>query len=202
MEVRRDKLKFFRTGAAFRRWLEKNHAKADELWLGMYRKDSGRGGITYAEALDEALCYGWIDGIRKKLDPESFATRFTPRRAGSIWSNVNIAHVERLKKEGRMNERGLAAYEAKEPSRIGVYSFERDVAELEPQMKKIFSREVVAWAYFQAQPPYYRRIASFWVISAKRDETRQRRLTQLIEHSANKTRLPQFTSAQGSAKKK
>jgi uncharacterized protein YdeI (YjbR/CyaY-like superfamily) len=202
MEVRRDKLKFFRTGAAFRRWLEKNHAKADELWLGMYRKDSRKGGITYSEALDEALCYGWIDGIRKKLDLESFATRFTPRRAGSIWSNVNIAHVERLKKQGRMHERGLAAYEAKEASRIGVYSFEREVAELEPHMKKIFSREVAAWEYFQAQPPYYRRIASFWVISAKRDETRQRRLTQLIEHSANRSRLPQFTSAQGSAKKK
>ena len=115
MEVRRDKLKFFRTGAAFRRWLEKNHAKADELWLGMYRKDSCKGGITYSEALDEALCYGWIDGLRKKLDPDSFATRFTPRRPKSNWTETNKQRARKMIATGRMMDSGRAAL----PSDIG-----------------------------------------------------------------------------------
>ena len=196
MEVNKERLRFFRTQAEFGRWLAKHHAHTNELWVGFYRKDSGKGGITYAQALDEALCYGWIDGIRKKLDDESFTTRFTPRKPNSIWSNVNIAHVARLKKEGRMQPPGLAAYSKKDSARIGVYSFEREVAELEPQMKEQFRKHAAGWKFFEAQPPYYRRIASWWVISAKREDTRARRLAQLIELSQHQQRLPQFTPVQ------
>jgi len=200
VEIRKDRLRFFRSGAELRRWLEKNHSRSDELWIGFHRKDSGRGGITYAEALDEALCYGWIDGIRKKLDAESFTTRFTPRRPKSIWSNVNIAHVERLTKEGRMMPPGIAAYKAKDASRAGIYSFERTVATLEPQMIRQFKRSPDAWEYFESQPPYYRRTASWWVISAKKEETRAARLARLIECSSGRRRLPQLAPAPRSAK--
>ena len=202
MEVRKDRLRFFRSGSELRRWLEKHHSKSDELWIGVYRKDSGKGGITYAEALDEALCYGWIDGIRKKLDSESFTTRFTPRKPRSIWSNVNIAHVARLTKEGRMMPPGIAAYGAKDDARSGVYSFEREVARLEPQMITQFKRNPGAWKYFEAQPPYYRRLTSWWVISAKKEETRAKRLAQLIEFSSRQQRLPQLAPAPRSAKAK
>lgn len=201
MDVRSDKLKFFRTAAAFRRWLEKNHERADELWLGFYKKDSGKGGINYAQALDEALCFGWIDGIRKSLDAGAFTIRFTRRRQNSIWSNVNIKHVERLTIDGRMTAPGLAAFSIRTPERSGVYSFEREVAELEPAMKQRFMKNRKAWKFFEAQPPYYRRVTAWWIISAKRDETRERRLAQLIELSAQEKRLPQLTPAPRSAKK-
>ena len=197
-----DRLRFFRSGSEFRKWLEKNHSKSDELWIGFYRKDSGRGGMSYPQALDEALCYGWIDGIRKKLDERSYTTRFTPRKPKSIWSNVNIKHIARLTRDGRMMPAGIAAYSARDDSRTGVYSFERTIAELEPLMIGEFKRTPGAWKYFEAQPPYYRRIASWWVISARKDETRARRLAKLIEHSARKERLPQLTSAPRSAKPK
>jgi len=200
VEVSRNNLRFFRTRNALRQWLEKNHDKASELWIGFYRKDSGRGGITYAEALDEALCYGWIDGIRKKLDDVSFTNRFTPRKKNSVWSNVNIKHVERLTREGRMMPPGTAAYEAKQDNRSGVYSFERETAELEPEMKERFRKNAKAWKFFEGEPPYYRRMASWWVISAKKDETREKRLSDLINYSAKQTRLPSFTPA--SARKK
>ena len=136
MEVRKDQLRFFSSSAEFRKWLEKNHADASEIWIGFYRKDSAKGGITYHEALDEALCFGWIDGIRKKLDDVSFTNRFTPRKPKSIWSNVNVAHVERLTREGKMRPAGRAAFDAKSASRTGFYTFERDHAELEPEMKQ------------------------------------------------------------------
>ena len=195
MEIRTDRLRFFRTVGEFRRWLEKNHAKSDELWIGFYKKNSEKGGVTYAQALDESLCYGWIDGIRKTLDDESFTIRFTQRKPTSIWSNVNIGHVARLTKEGRMQPAGIAAYQKKDDTRAGVYSFERKIAQLEPAMVKQFKREPAAWKYFESQPPYYRRAASWWVISAKRDETRASRLERLINISAREERLPQFIPA-------
>jgi len=200
VEIRRDRLRFFRTGDEFRRWLEKNHSKNDELWIGFYKKDSGKGGITYAQALDEALCYGWIDGIRKTLDEDSFTTRFTPRKPKSIWSNVNIRNVTRLTKEGRMQPAGIAAYEKRDDRRTGIYAFERTIPELDPAMLKQFKRDRAAWKYFEAQPPYYRRLASWWVISAKRDETRAKRLEQLIKVSARNGRLPQYIPAKRSTK--
>jgi uncharacterized protein YdeI (YjbR/CyaY-like superfamily) len=202
VEVSRDKLRFFRSGAELRRWLERNHDKAQELWIGFYRKDSGKGGITYAEALDEALCYGWIDGIRKKIDDLSFTNRFTPRKKNSIWSNVNIRHVARLTQEGRMMPPGLAAYNAKDEKRAGVYSFERETADFEPAMKKEFRKNAKAWKFFESQPPYYRRMAAWYVISAKKDETRSKRLSELIACSAKHTRLPPFAPASQNKKTK
>ena len=202
MEVSTDKLRFFRTSAALRRWFEKNHDKAQELWIGFHRKDSAKGGITYPQALDEALCYGWIDGIRKKLDDTSFTIRFTPRKKNSIWSNVNVRHVARLEKDGRMMPPGVAAFSAKDEKRVGIYSFERDVAELEPAMQTRFKKNPRAWKYFESQPPYYRRIAAWYVISAKKDETRERRLSDLIGYSAKETRLPQFVPASNTKKTK
>lgn len=192
MEVNKSRLKFFKSGTDFRRWLEKNHSSADELWVGFYRKDSGKGGITYAQALDEALCYGWIDGIRKKLDDISFTTRFTPRKPNSVWSNVNVAHVSRLTQEGRMMPPGIAAYERKTDARTGVYSFERETASLDPAMVREFRKNRQAWKFFEAQPPYYRRLAAWYVISAKRQETRDMRLKRLIDDSARGDRLAQF----------
>lgn len=202
MEVSKENLRFFRTSADLRRWLEKNHDKARELWIGFYRKDSGKGGITYAEALDEALSYGWIDGIRKKIDDVSFTNRFTPRKKNSIWSNVNIRHIARLTREGRMMPPGLAAYNAKDERRAGVYSFEREKAELEPAMKTRFRKNPKAWKFFDSQPPYYRKLAAWYVISAKRDETREKRLSDLIACSARQTRLPPFTPASTRNRKK
>lgn len=195
MEVRKDQLRFFSSSAELRKWLEKNHADASEIWIGFYRKDSAKGGITYHEALDEALCFGWIDGIRKKLDDVSFTNRFTPRKPKSIWSNVNVAHVERLTREGKMRPAGMAAFDAKSASRTGIYTFERDHAELEPEMKRRFQNNKAAWKYFESAPPYYRKLATGWVTSAKREQTRERRLAELIDCSARATRLPQFTPA-------
>lgn len=195
VEVNTDKLRFFRTSHELRRWFDKNHHKATELWIGFHRKDSGLGGITYPEALDEALCYGWIDGIRKKLDDTSFTTRFTPRKKNSVWSNVNVRHVERLKETGRMMPPGLAAFDGKDAKRVGVYSFEREAAELEPAMKNRFRKNLKAWKFFESQPPYYRKLAAWYVISAKRDETRDKRLADLIHYSAKDERLPPFAPA-------
>lgn len=192
MEVNKSRLKFFKSGSDFRRWLAKNHATSTELWVGFYRKDSGKGGITYPQALDEALCYGWIDGIRKKLDDVSFTTRFTPRKPGSIWSNVNIAHVARLTRDGRMMPPGAAAYSRKDDKRTGVYSFERETAQLDPEMQREFRKNRAAWKFFESQPPYYRRIATWYVISAKREETRRSRLERLISDSAAGERIGQF----------
>jgi uncharacterized protein YdeI (YjbR/CyaY-like superfamily) len=202
VEVNRDNLRFFRTSAELRRWLDKNHDKAQELWIGFYRKDSGKGGITYPQALDEALCYGWIDGIRKKLDDTSFTTRFTPRKKKSIWSNVNVRHVERLTKEGRMMPPGVAAFAAKDEKRTGVYSFEREAAELDPAMKKKFRQNPKAWKFFESQPPYYRKLSAWYVISARRDETREKRLSELIGFSAKERRLPPFDPASNNKKTK
>ena len=201
MEVSAENLRFFRSSADFRRWLEKNHDKASELWLGFHRKDSGKRGLTYHEALDEALCFGWIDGIRKKLDESSFTNRFTPRRPGSIWSNVNVAHVERLTRAGRMRPSGIAAFEAKDDARTGVYSFERENAKLDPDMELRFRKNRTAWKYFQAAPAYYRKLVTWWIVSAKRVETREKRLAVLIDCSARESRLPQLTPAPRASKK-
>jgi uncharacterized protein YdeI (YjbR/CyaY-like superfamily) len=183
------KLKYFKAAADFRVWLEANHASATELWLGFYKKDSGKGGITYAEALDEALCFGWIDGIRKRVDELSFTQRFTPRKSQSNWSLINIGHVARLKKAGRMKPPGLKAFAARTDAKSGVYSFENKPRELSPALERQFKLDQAAWEFFQQQPPGYRRLASFYVMSAKREETRQRRLAQLMSDSKQGRRL-------------
>lgn len=182
--------KFFRSAAEFRRWLEKHHGSSDELWVGFYRKGASRSGITYKEAVDEALCFGWIDGIRKSLDEERYVNRFTPRKARSNWSNVNVRRVNELISEGRMHPAGLAAFELRDAKRSGVYSFEnRGAAALTPEQTARFRSNAAAWSFFESQPPGYRKTAIWWVVSAKREETREKRLTTLIDDSSNGLRI-------------
>jgi uncharacterized protein YdeI (YjbR/CyaY-like superfamily) len=180
---------FFRTPDAFRRWLERHHAAKTELWVGFYKAASGRGGLTYTDALDEALCFGWIDGVRKRLDAEAFVQRFSPRTAKSYWSAVNTTRVLALKKAGRMHAAGLAAFERRDRATSGRYSFERAGAALPPADEKRFRANRKAWAYFEAEAPWYRRVVAHWVTSAKREETRQRRLDRLIADSAAGRRI-------------
>jgi uncharacterized protein YdeI (YjbR/CyaY-like superfamily) len=180
---------FFKTPAEFRRWLSKHHASEAELLVGFYRKDTGLGGITYAEALDEALCFGWIDGLKKKLDDVSYTHRFTPRKPRSIWSNINIEHVKRLTAAGRMMPAGVRAYEARKSERTGLYSFEQKDHAFDPALEKKFRANKRAWTFWETQPPGYRRVSTHWVMSAKQAETRERRLAQLIADSASGVRL-------------
>jgi len=177
------KATFFKDAPAFRRWLEANHADAQELQVGFYRRESGRGGLTKAEAIDEALCFGWIDGVIHKLDADSYCHRFTPRRPDSIWSKVNLANVRRLQAAGRMQPAGLAAFAARD--QVGVYSFERKQAvELAPDLQRRFEAARSAWDFFRAQAPSYQRVKRFWVMEAKQPLTRERRLDRLIAESA------------------
>lgn len=174
---------FFESPLDFRRWLKTEHQKTSELWIGFYKKSSGKPSITYPEALDEALCFGWIDGVRKSVDTDAYMQRFTPRRPNSQWSAVNIRHVERLTKAGRMTSAGLRVFEgAKSQSRK--YSYEqRNHARLSTADERQFRANRMAWDFFQAQPPWYRRTTTFWIISAKRKETRKSRLSTLISDS-------------------
>jgi uncharacterized protein YdeI (YjbR/CyaY-like superfamily) len=188
--------RFFRTPAAFRQWLHANHDHLAELIVGFYKKESGKQSITWPEAVDEALCYGWIDGIRRSLGDESYSIRFTPRKPTSIWSNVNIAKVEALLSAGRMMPAGLAAWGRRDPAKSGIYAFERrEPAAFDAEAERRFKRDKAAWRWFQAQPPGYRRLATHWAISAKRPETREKRLVALIEYSARGERLPQTLNA-------
>lgn len=180
---------FFETPPEMRRWFAKNHASCQELWIGFYNQKSGRGGVTYREALDMALCYGWIDGVRRKVDDVSYTNRFTPRKPKSNWSAVNIRRVWELKKLGLMRPPGLAAFERRDERAANQYSYERDNAKFPPDLARVFRGNRAAWRFFQAQPPSYRRLATWWVISAKRDATRARRLTTLIEQSGREERL-------------
>jgi uncharacterized protein YdeI (YjbR/CyaY-like superfamily) len=181
--------RFFKSAADFRRWLEKNHASVEELWIGFWKLASGRGGLTYLEAVDESLCFGWIDGLKKSHDEHAFKQRFTPRRPRSIWSAINIRKVEALKKAGRMAEPGLRAYSLRDPARSSVYSFENRDRVLDPGYEKRFRAKKKAWTFFEAQPPGYRRLATHYVMSAKKPETRERRLARLIEGCAAGRRL-------------
>ncbi|HEX9392583.1 MAG TPA: YdeI/OmpD-associated family protein [Usitatibacteraceae bacterium] len=175
---------FFKSAAEFRRWLNKHHAAETELLLGFHSLKSGLPGIGYAEALDEALCVGWIDGVRKNFDSTSYTIRFTPRKAGSIWSLVNVRHVERLTAAGRMTAAGIQTFAVRAAHKIGIYSFEVEEAEFSPALEKIFRANQPAWAFWLAQPPGYRRLAKHRVMRAKLEETRLRRLAKLIEVSA------------------
>jgi uncharacterized protein YdeI (YjbR/CyaY-like superfamily) len=185
--------KFFPTAAQFRAWLEANHAKKRELVVGFYKKSSGKPSLTWPESVDEALCFGWIDGIRRSLGADCYSIRFTPRKPSSIWSAINVARVKELTKLGKMRASGREAFAARTPERTGVYSFERNqAAKLTPEQNERFSRNRKAHAFFEAQPPGYRRTAIHWVISAKRPETRDRRLALLIADSAAGRRLAQL----------
>ena len=179
-----DKPVFFASAVGFRQWLVKNHVRTPELWVGFYRKDSGRPSITWPESVDEALCFGWIDGIRKKVDDESYKIRFTPRRGTSTWSTVNVRRVKELTKRGRMRTAGTRAYLARSHANTGIYSFEqRPRVVLPPVLQRQFKGNTGAWRFFQSQAPWYQRTAIWWIVSAKREETRRRRLGVLIEDS-------------------
>jgi uncharacterized protein YdeI (YjbR/CyaY-like superfamily) len=185
---------FFETPADFRAWLAENHETADELWVGFHKKATGRPSITWPEAVDEALCVGWIDGLRKSLGDESYMIRFTPRKPRSTWSAVNIARAEELLAQDRMQPAGLRAFEARTDDNSAIYSYEqRHGARLEPEQEREFRANEQAWAYFQSRPPSYRKAAIWWVVSAKREETRTKRLRTLVEDSAQGRTIRQLT---------
>jgi uncharacterized protein YdeI (YjbR/CyaY-like superfamily) len=181
---------FFASATAFRAWLRVHHKKETELWVGFWRKHTGKPSLTWQESVDEALCYGWIDGIRKSRDAESYIQRFTPRKKRSNWSEINIGRVAALTAEGRMRPAGLAAFAAREAARSGVYSFEQraSVALTAAEMRR-FRTQRGAWKFFESQPPGYRKTATWWVVSAKREATRAKRLAILIADSAAGLRI-------------
>ncbi len=189
------KPKFFRTQAAFRAWLELHHAQDRELLVGFRHVGSGKPSVTYPEARDEALCFGWIDGVRRNYDATSYTVRFTPRKANSLWSRVNLARVKALTAEGRMRPAGLAIFEARDPKKAELYSFENPHRGLDAAATRTFKANRRAWAWFAAQTPSYRRPAAWWVMSAKKEETRARRLKLLIESAERGEKAPPFNIA-------
>jgi uncharacterized protein YdeI (YjbR/CyaY-like superfamily) len=189
----------FPNQAAFRTWLRRHHKAAASLTLRIAKTHAAHTGITYGEALDEALCFGWIDGVRRRLDGDSFCIRFSPRKPRSIWSRVNLRHVDRLIQGGRMAKAGREAFEARTPDRTGVYSFEQRPTRLGRAQVAVFRQNRRAWAYFQKEAPWYQRTSSFWVLSAKREDTRRKRLALLIECSANGQRIPPLRRSSTSA---
>jgi len=182
---------FFATEADFRRWFDANHETAPELLVGFWKKSSGKPSIDWPQARDQALCFGWIDGIRKSLGDDAYTIRFTPRRKGSIWSKVNVERFEALKADSQMTAAGEAAYE-RDKHRSGVYSYEKPLASLTRQEEALFRKNKSAWVDWEARPAGYRRSALGWVTGAKRPETRAKRLAELIGVSAEGRRLPQY----------
>lgn len=180
---------FFKKPADFRAWLAKHHQIEKELWVGFYKKDSGKPSITWPESVDEALCYGWIDGVRKSFDEHSYTIRFTPRKTTSIWSAVNIKKVEVLTAEARMQAAGIQAFAARKENKSNIYAFEQGAIDLPAAFAKIFKKNKAAWQFFEAQPPSYRKTLIWWVISAKQEATQKSRLDKLIEASAQGLRL-------------
>jgi uncharacterized protein YdeI (YjbR/CyaY-like superfamily) len=175
---------FFETPAELRAWFEANHERAAELLVGFHKVGSGRPSITWPEAVDEALCVGWIDGIRRRIDDSSYSIRFTPRRRTGIWSAVNIARVAELTAAGRMRAAGRRAFDARSEARSAIYAYERPRAALSTEEETSFQANAPAWSWFHAQAPSYQRSATYWVVSARKPETRVRRLQALIDDSA------------------
>ena len=183
------KPRFFPTPAAFRKWLAANHDNSKELYVGYYKKSSGKPSIIWSESVDEALCFGWIDGVRKSLNDKAYMIRFSPRKPTSIWSAVNIRNMERLIKENRVQPAGMKAFAARKEDRSGIYAYEQRSPELVEPYAGMFQRNKQAWKFFAAQPPGYRKIMNWYVVSAKQEETRLKRLDRLIKSSANHQRL-------------
>jgi len=179
-----DQVRVFKGALEFRRWLDAHHDAATELWVGYYRKGVAKASITYPEAVGQALCYGWIDGIGYRINDEVHANRFTPRRRGSNWSAVNIAKVAELERLGLMYPAGRRAFEARDQQRPAEYSYENRPRDLLPAAAARMQSNVAAWTFWQGQTPSYRRAATWWVLSARQDATRERRLATLIEDSA------------------
>lgn len=182
---------FFETAADLRKWFEQHHASAPELFVGYWKKGTGRTGVSHPEAIEQALCFGWIDSISRTIDAERYQVRFTPRRRGSVWSAINIAKIAELTERGLMRPAGLRAFEERKPGRTAVYSYEQPAgAELDEEQTARLRADPRAWEWFSAQTPSYRRSAVHWVVSAKRADTRERRLAQLISDSAAGRKVP------------
>jgi len=195
------KPRFFPTPASFRAWLAGHHRTASELWVGFHRRSSGRPSLTWPESVDEALCFGWIDGIRKTIDGMSYVIRFTPRRPESTWSAVNVRRVKELTRAGRMTPAGLRAFERRSAAKTGTYTYEqRHQIQLDAPYERRLKSNAKAWKFFQAQPPWYRRMAVFWVMSAKKEDTRRRRLAALIDDSARGLPVPPLTRPGGNTR--
>jgi uncharacterized protein YdeI (YjbR/CyaY-like superfamily) len=180
----REQVTVFPDAAAFRAWLELHHADTSELWVAYYRKGVGKTAMTYAEAVEEALCFGWIDGITYRVDDEVFTNRFTPRRRGSVWSPANIARVAELKRAGRMHAAGLEAFEGRDRRRDQPDMRNHPLRQLAPELEARIRAQASAWAFWQAQRPSYRKAAAYWIQSAKQEATRERRLTAVIDEAA------------------
>lgn len=184
---------FFKNAQDFRDWLTKNHDKETEIGVGFYKKDSGKTGISYPESVEQALCFGWIDGVGRRIDDKSHMNRFTPRKKKSIWSIVNIDRVKKLTKDGLMTPAGMKAFEAREEKKTGVYSFEQKDLKLSSDIEKRFRAQKKAWQFFDVQTPSYKRAVYWWLQSAKKDETREKRFLKLCEDSSAGRTVRQFT---------
>ena len=197
--VKEQPARFFASPSEWRAWLEKHHGDEQELWVGFYKRDSGRPSITWPESVDGALCFGWIDGVRKSIDALSYKIRFTPRKPRSTWSAINIKRVAELSRLGLMHSAGLAAFEKRDGDRSAIYAYEqRKTAKLPALFEWKFRGSAEAWKFFQSQPPWYQRTSTYWVISAKKEETRLKRLATLIDCSARKQSIPSLTRPSGS----
>jgi uncharacterized protein YdeI (YjbR/CyaY-like superfamily) len=184
---------FFATPSEFRGWLESHHDQFHELFVGFHKKSSGKPSITWPESVDAALCFGWIDGVRKSLGETSYMIRFTPRRPSSTWSAVNIKRAQQLRKLGLMHPAGLKAFAARSAKKSAIYSYEqRKSAQFTREQAKQFRANKAAWAFFQTQPPSYKQLTTYWVTTAKKQETRQKRLSELIAHSQRLRRIPRL----------
>lgn len=174
---------YFATQQDFREWLEKNHDKEAGLWVGFYKVGSGKPGITWPQSVDQALCFGWIDGLRKSVDAQRYCIRFSPRNPKSIWSAINVRKVEELNKLGLMHPAGLKAFEKRDEQKSAIYSYENRPDKLSTDYENLFKSHPKAWEFFQIQPPSYQRTAIYWLMSAKQEATRQKRLDELIADS-------------------
>lgn len=183
------KITYFRSPAELRKWFAKHPAAETELWVGYYKKDSGKPSITWPESVDEALCVGWIDGIRKSVDEDRYIIRFTPRKRTSVWSSVNIKRAKELISEGLMQTSGLAAFQARRENKSGIYAYEQRSADLPEPYLTLLMKNKAAWSFFQLQAPSYRKTLMWWIVSARKEETRLNRLKKLIEESAAGRRL-------------
>lgn len=184
---------FFATQSDFRKWLEKYHNKATELFVGFYKVDSGKPSITWTQSVDEAICFGWIDGVRKSLDNSSYCIRFTPRKPKSIWSAVNIKKVAKLTKQGLMTSAGVAIFEKREKNKTQIYSYEKNSIKLDDTFEMKFKKNKKAWTFFQSQAPSYQKPAINWVMSAKQESTRVNRLQTLINDSEAERKIKQLS---------
>jgi uncharacterized protein YdeI (YjbR/CyaY-like superfamily) len=187
--VKPEAVAFFDSAAKFRAWLETNHAKTPFQWVGFWKKAADRAGLTYDEAVLEALCFGWIDGQTNRIDDLSVTVRFSPRRAGSNWSELNIGRVKELRKAGKMHPAGLRAFQARREPEPGTYTYENRPADLPAELEAVFRKKAKAWTFWRDQTPGYRKSMTWWILSAKLDETRQRRLAALIEESAKGNKI-------------